>query len=334
MTIREELEMRETTMLSKYASLSINSRGREREEEECDIRPVFQRDRDRILHCKSFRRLRQKTQVFLQPMGDHYRTRLIHTLEVSQNARTLAKALRLNEDLVEAIALGHDLGHTPFGHAGERALNEICPYGFKHNEQSVRTVELLEKDGDGLNLTWEVRDGMRNHQTSSMPATLEGKVVRFSDKIAYTYHDMDDAVRAGILKARDIPREIGEIIGYSPRERLNNFIHDIVTQSKGTDDVRMSDDVELGMRNLRQFMYDKVYSNQVAKCEEKKAVSLVKTLYEYYMRHTDELPKFFVELGLQGEPREKVVCDYISTMTDRFAISLYEQLYVPKFWMG
>lgn len=235
---------------------------------------------------------------------------------------------------MEAIALGHDLGHTPFGHAGERALNEICPYGFRHNEQSVRTVELLEKDGEGLNLTWEVRDGMRNHQTSSMPSTLEGKVVRYSDKIAYTYHDMDDAVRAGILRARDIPREIGEIIGYSPRERLNNFIHDIVTQSKGTDDVRMSDDVELGMRNLRRFMYDKVYSNSVAKCEENKAVALVKTLYEYYMRHTDALPKFFVELGLQGEPREKVVCDYISSMTDRFAISLYEEIYIPKFWMG
>ena len=330
MTIRENLEQWESEYLSPYATLSAKSKGRNREEEQCDIRPVFQRDRDRILHSKSFRRLKDKTQVFLSPEGDHYRTRLTHTLEVSQNARTIARALQLNEELVEAIALGHDLGHTPFGHAGERALNEICPYGFKHNEQSVRTVELLEKDGDGLNLTWEVRDGMRNHQTSSMPATLEGKVVRFSDKIAYTYHDMDDAVRAGILKAR----EIGEIIGYSPRERLNNFIHDIVTQSKGTDDVRMSDDVELGMRNLRQFMYDKVYSNQVAKCEEKKAVSLVKTLYEYYMRHTDELPKFFVELGLQGEPREKVVCDYISTMTDRFAISLYEQLYVPKFWMG
>ncbi len=323
MTIRENLEQWESEYLSPYATLSARSRGRDREEEQCDIRPVFQRDRDRILHSKSFRRLKDKTQVFLSPEGDHYRTRLTHTL-----------ALQLNEELVEAIALGHDLGHTPFGHAGERALNEICPYGFRHNEQSVRTVELLEKDGEGLNLTWEVRDGMRNHQTSSMPSTLEGKVVRYSDKIAYTYHDMDDAVRAGILRARDIPREIGEIIGYSPRERLNNFIHDIVTQSNGTDDVRMSDDVELGMRNLRRFMYDKVYSNSVAKCEENKAVALVKTLYEYYMRHTDALPKFFVELGLQGEPREKVVCDYISSMTDRFAISLYEEIYIPKFWMG
>ena len=298
MTIRENLEQWEGEYLSPYATLSARSKGRDREEEQCDIRPVFQRDRDRILHSKSFRRLKDKTQVFLSPEGDHYRTRLTHTLEVAQNARTIARALQLNEELVEAIALGHDLGHTPFGHAGERALNEICPYGFRHNEQSVRTVD------------------------------------RFSDKIAYTYHDMDDAVRAGILRARDIPREIGEIVGYSPRERLNNFIHDIVTQSKGTDDVRMSDEVELGMRNLRRFMYDKVYSNPVAKCEELKAVALVKTLYEYYMRHTDALPKFFVELGLRGEPREKVVCDYISSMTDSFAISLYEEIYIPKFWMG
>ncbi len=334
MNIRENLERLETEYLSPYAAHSRDSRGRLRPEEQCDIRPVFQRDRDRILHSKSFRRLKDKTQVFLTPEGDHYRTRLTHTLEVSQNARTIAKALRMNEDLVEAIALGHDLGHTPFGHAGERALNAVCPYGFRHSEQSVRTVDLLEKGGAGLNLTYEVRDGILNHQTRGTPSTLEGKIVRFSDKIAYTYHDMDDAVRAGILRERDIPREIGEVIGYTPRERLNNFIPDIVTQSKGTDDVRMSDAVELAMRDLRKFMYDKVYSNPVAKCEENKAVSLVKTLYEYYMKHTNELPKFFVELGLRGEPREKVVCDYISSMTDRFAIALYDELYVPKFWMG
>lgn len=334
MTIREHVEQWEKIYLSPYATLSMNSKGRDREEEQCDIRPVFQRDRDRIIHSKSFRRLKDKTQVFLSPEGDHYRTRLTHTLEVSQNARTIAKALQLNEELVEAIALGHDLGHTPFGHAGERALDEICPYGFRHNEQSVRTVDILEKNGEGLNLTWEVRDGIENHQTKNMPSTLEGKVVRFSDKIAYTYHDMDDAIRAGILKRSDVPREIGEIVGYTPRERLNNFIHDIVTQSKGTNDVRMSDEVERAMKNLRSFMFDKVYSNPVAKGEEEKAVSLVKTLYEHYMNHTDELPKFFVELGLRGEPRELVVCDYISSMTDRFAISLYNELYVPKFWMG
>lgn len=334
MAIREHVEQWEKIYLSPYATLSMNSKGRVREEEPCDIRPVFQRDRDRIIHSKSFRRLKDKTQVFLSPEGDHYRTRLTHTLEVSQNARTIAKALQLNEELVEAIALGHDLGHTPFGHAGERALNEICPYGFRHNEQSVRTVDILEKNGSGLNLTWEVRDGMENHQTKNMPSTLEGKVVRFSDKIAYTYHDMDDAIRAGILKPTDVPREIGEIVGYTPRERLNKFIHDIVTQSKGTNDVRMSEEVERAMRDLRSFMFDKVYSNPIAKGEEEKAVSLVKTLYEYYMNHTYELPKFFVELGLRGEPRELVVCDYISSMTDRFAISLYNELYVPKFWMG
>lgn len=334
MTIRENLEQWEKIYLSPYATLSINSKGRNREEEPCDIRPVFQRDRDRIIHSKSFRRLKDKTQVFLSPEGDHYRTRLTHTLEVSQNARTIAKALQLNEDLVEAIALGHDLGHTPFGHAGERALNEVCPYGFRHNEQSVRTVDILDKDGEGLNLTWEVRDGILNHQTKNIPSTLEGKVVRFSDKIAYTYHDMDDAIRAGILKKSDVPREIGEIVGYTPRERLNNFIHDIVTQSKGTNDVLMSSDVERAMKDLRNFMFDRVYSNPVAKGEENKAVSLVKTLYEHYMNHTDELPKFFVELGLRGEPREQVVCDYISSMTDRFAIAVYEQIYVPKFWMS
>lgn len=334
MTIRENLEQWEKIYLSPYATLSMNSRGRDREEEPCDIRPVFQRDRDRIIHSKSFRRLKDKTQVFLSPEGDHYRTRLTHTLEVSQNARTIAKALQLNEELVEAIALGHDLGHTPFGHAGERALNEICPYGFHHNEQSVRTVDILEKDGEGLNLTWEVKDGILNHQTKNMPSTLEGKVVRFSDKIAYTYHDMDDAIRAGILKKSDVPREIGEIVGYTPRERLNNFIHDIVTQSKGTNDVRMSLDVEHAMKDLRSFMFDRVYCNPIAKGEESKAVSLIKTLYEHYMNHTDELPKFFVELGLRGEPRELVVCDYISSMTDRFAIALYDELYVPKFWMG
>ena len=334
MAIREHVEQWEKIYLSPYATLSMNSKGRVREEEPCDIRPVFQRDRDRIIHSKSFRRLKDKTQVFLSPEGDHYRTRLTHTLEVSQNARTIAKALQLNKELVEAIALGHDLGHTPFGHAGERALNEICPYGFRHNEQSVRTVDILEKNGSGLNLTWEVRDGIENHQTKNMPSTLEGKVVRFSDKIAYTYHDMDDAIRAGILKPTDVPREIGEIVGYTPRERLNKFIHDIVTQSKGTNDVRMSEEVERAMRDLRSFMFDKVYSNPIAKGEEEKAVSLVKTLYEYYMNHTYELPKFFVELGLRGEPRELVVCDYISSMTDRFAISLYNELYVPKFWMG
>lgn len=334
MTIREQLELWEKDYLSPYATLSMYSKGREREEEQCDIRPVFQRDRDRILHCKSFRRLKDKTQVFLTPEGDHYRTRLTHTLEVSQNARTIAKALRLNEDLAEAIALGHDLGHTPFGHAGERALNRICPYGFKHNVQSVRTVERLEKGGQGLNLTMEVRDGILNHQTASMPFTLEGKIVRLSDKIAYIHHDMDDAIRGGILTERDVPREIGDVIGYTTGERLDHFIHDIVTTSFETNDIRMSEPVAEAMQKLRSFMFERVYQNPDAKSEESKAEMLVETLYTHYLKHLEELPADMRRMAENGEPPEKIVCDYISAMTDRFAIAVYEELYIPKSWHG
>lgn len=334
MTIRERLEQWEKEYLSPYATLSMNSKGRSRDEEPCDIRPVFQRDRDRILHCKSFRRLKDKTQVFLTPEGDHYRTRLTHTLEVSQNARTIAKALRLNEDLVEAIALGHDLGHTPFGHAGERALNEICPYGFEHSKQSVRTVEYLEKNGQGLNLTVEVRDGILNHQTNSMPSTLEGKIVRLSDKIAYIHHDMDDAIRGGILREEDVPKEIGDVIGYTTGERLDHFIHDIVTTSSGKEDIQMSTDVDIAMKKLRQFMFERVYQNPEAKSEEGKAEQLTKTLYNYYLSHIDVLPDEFKRMIDEGEPREIVVCDYVGAMTDRFAIAQYEELYIPKSWHG
>ncbi len=332
MTIREQLEKWEKEYLSPYATLSMNSKGREREEEQCDIRPVFQRDRDRILHCKSFRRLKDKTQVFLTPDGDHYRTRLTHTLEVSQNARTIAKALRLNEDLVEAIALGHDLGHTPFGHAGERALNEVCPYGFEHNVQSVRTVEKLEKNGQGLNLTVEVRDGILNHQTANMPSTLEGKIVRFSDKIAYIHHDMDDAIRGGILTEADVPKEIGDVIGYTTGERLDHFIHDIVTTSFGTNDIRMSAPVEDAMKKLRKFMFERVYQNPEAKSEEKKAEDLMVTLYHYFLKNIDVLPKEMLRMIDEGEPRERIVCDYVGAMSDRFAISVYEELFIPKSW--
>lgn len=334
MIIREKLEQWEKEYLSPYATLSMNSRGREREEEQCDIRPVFQRDRDRILHSKSFRRLKDKTQVFLTPEGDHYRTRLTHTLEVSQNARTIAKALRLNEDLVEAIALGHDLGHTPFGHAGERALNRVCPYGFEHNVQSVRTVEKLEKNGQGLNLTWEVRDGILNHQTASMPATPEGKIVRFSDKIAYIHHDMDDAIRGGILTEADVPKEIGDVIGYTTGERLDHFIHDIVTTSFGQSEIQMSPPVAEAMQKLRRFMFERVYQNPEAKSEEGKAEMLMETLYHHYMKHIDVLPADLLRLLEQGEPRERIVCDYIGAMTDRFAIATYEELYIPKSWHG
>jgi len=332
MTIREQLEQWEQEHLSRYASLSIHTRGRLREEEECDIRPVFQRDRDRILHCKAFRRLKDKTQVFLTPEGDHYRTRLTHTLEVSQNARTIAKALQLNEELVEAVALGHDLGHTPFGHAGERALNRVCPLGFEHNEQSVRTVDLLEKKGKGLNLTYEVRDGIRNHQTSNTPSTLEGKVVRLSDKIAYIHHDMDDAVRGGILTEKDIPGHIRAILGDTPGKRLDRFIHDIITNSRERDDIRMSDQVAAAMKDLRSFMFDRVYQNQEAKSEENKAEILMETLYHYFFKNIDDMPREMLELIDRGEAREQVVCDYVGAMSDRFAISKYEELFVPKSW--
>lgn len=332
MTIREGLEQWEEDYLSPYAAKSKNSKGRIREEIECDIRPVFQRDRDRIIHCKAFRRLKDKTQVFLSPEGDHYRTRLTHTLEVSQNARTIAKALKLNEELVEAIALGHDLGHTPFGHAGERALNEVCPLGFDHSEQSVRTVDRLEKDGQGLNLTYEVRDGILNHQTSGSPHTLEGKVVRFSDKIAYIHHDMDDAVRAGILKESDVPIEVREVLGSTAGNRLDCFIHDIVTNSMDKNDIIMSDIVSKAMADMRGFMFERVYTNPIAKSEEIKAEALMETLYNHYMKHVDELPVEFLNLIDEGDARERVVCDYVGSMTDRFAIAVYNDIYVPKSW--
>lgn len=332
MTIRENMELLERKNLSQFATLSENSKGREREEAQCDIRPVFQRDRDRIVHCKAFRRLMHKTQVFLAPKGDHYRTRLTHTLEVSQNARTIAKALRLNEDLVEAIALGHDLGHTPFGHAGEHVLNEICEDGFKHNEQSVRVVEKLEKDGAGLNLTWEVRDGILNHQTSLMPATLEGKIVRLSDKIAYINHDIDDAIRAQVLSEEDIPREYREILGNTTRNRLNTFIHNIITNSQGKNDICMSDEVAGAMKGLRVFMFKSVYTNPVAKGEEHRAMELVERLFYYYMEHVEKMPEQYCNMLNEGEKRERVVCDYIAGMTDQYAIAKFEEIFVPKAW--
>lgn len=334
MAIREMIEEQEKVYLSPFATLSSSTRGRMVPETECDIRPVFQRDRDRIIHCKSFRRLKDKTQVFLTPEGDHYRTRLTHTLEVSQNARTIAKALLLNEELAEAIALGHDLGHTPFGHAGERALNRICPFGFEHNVQSVRTVDILEKNGMGLNLTYEVRDGIFHHQTHLMPATLEGKIVRLSDKIAYIHHDMDDAIRAGILTEIDIPKEITDVIGVTANQRLDFFIHDIITNSFGKNEISMSEEGGQAMQKIRRFMFERVYENPIAKSEENKAEQLIETLYEYYMKHIDKLPNELKNLIERGEPPEKVVCDHIAGMTDRFAIATYEEIFVPKCWHG
>lgn len=332
MSIRENLERMEEISLSPFATLSVNSRGRDREEPQCDIRPVFQRDRDRILHCKSFRRLKHKTQVFLSPKGDHYRTRLTHTLEVSQNARTIAKALRLNEDLVEAIALGHDLGHTPFGHAGERILNELCDEGYRHNEQSVRIVEKLEKDGKGLNLTWEVRDGILNHQTSMMSHTLEGKIVRLSDKIAYINHDIDDAIRAKVMSEEDIPLEIRKVLGMTTKERLNTLIHNIIMNSMGKNDIVMSEEIGGAMQDLRKFMFQKVYTNPAAKGEEAKAERLLCELYAHYMGHIEILPEQYQRMHREGEKKERVVCDYISGMTDQYAVAKYREFFLPKAW--
>lgn len=332
MTIREELERRQHTMLSPYACLDENTRGRERDEPQCDIRPVYQRDRDRILHSKAFRRLKNKTQVFLTPKGDHYRTRLSHTLEVSQNARTIAKALRLNEDLVEAIALGHDLGHTPFGHAGEAVLDDLCEGGFAHNKQSVRVVQYLEKDGEGLNLTWEVRDGIENHQTSLMPHTLEGRIVRFSDKIAYINHDIDDAIRARILVEEDIPANYREILGNSTRQRLDTLVHNMIINSMDRNEICMSPEVEKAMRGLRQFMFDNLYHNSVAKAEEEKAKELLRKLFHFYMEHPEKMPEQFTRMIDKKDPQDRVVCDYIAGMTDQYAIAKFNEYFVPLAW--
>ncbi len=333
MTIREMAEQREEAFLSPYASLSKNSKGRDIPEEPCDIRPVYQRDRDRILHCKSFRRLKHKTQVFLSPQGDHYRDRLTHTLEVSQIARTIAQALRLNESLTEAIAMGHDLGHTPFGHAGERVLDRVCPDGFVHCEQSIRVVELLEKKGKGLNLTWEVRDGILNHRSEGTPATLEGKVVRLSDKIAYINHDIDDAERAGILKEEDIPLQYRRILGSTIKDRLNTLIHDIVSSSMDRPDIIQSPEVAQAMTDMRKFMFWNVYTNPVAKGEEIKAEKVVESLYYYYEEHLEDLPAEYQQMVTQqGESISRVVCDYISGMTDQYAMTKYTEYFIPKAW--
>lgn len=332
MNIREEMEQREMELLSPYAAHSRDSRGRDRYEEECDIRTVYQRDRDRILHCKSFRRLKDKTQVFLAPQGDHYRNRLTHTLEVSQTARTIAKALRLNDDLVEAIALGHDLGHTPFGHAGERALDRVCPLGFAHYRQSIRVVERLEKNGAGLNLTWEVRDGILNHRTSGSPHTLEGQIVRLCDKISYIHHDMDDAQRAGVITEDDIPITLRLLLGENTKERLNTFIHDIVDNSRGKDTIRMSPEIEEGLRDLRNIMFQNVYLNPVAKEEEEKAENLVEALYGYYSTKPDQMSEEYKRLLRDGEEMNRVVCDYISGMTDQYSMEKFRDIFVPKGW--
>ncbi|SFG41584.1 deoxyguanosinetriphosphate triphosphohydrolase [Oribacterium sp. WCC10] len=346
--IREELEDLERLTLSPYAALSVRSKGRDRYEEPDDIRPCYERDRDRILHCKSFRRLKHKTQVFIAPEGDHYRTRLTHTLEVSQIARTFGKALRLNEDLIEAIALGHDLGHTPFGHSGERVLNTLCHNGFSHVEQSVRVVEVLEKGGRGLNLTKEVRDGILNHRTSGHPQTLEGQAVRFADKIAYINHDTDDSLRAGLICESEIPKEITDVLGHSVKERLNNLIHDVIYSSNGRNELRMSPTTEKAMQSLRQWMFDHVYIGGEAKKEEVKVNRMIRLLFNYYMENPYSMTGEYVtmlENNLASiatdDPdkerktllaHERSVCDYIAGMTDDYCIYKFKEYFVPIGW--
>lgn len=330
MNVREQTQQFERQMLSKYALLSENTQGREIAVKECSIRTPFQRDRDRIVHSKAYRRLMHKTQVFLYPVGDHYRTRLTHTQEVSQVARTIARALRLNEDLTEAIAQGHDLGHTPFGHAGEAALNHI--FGeFHHNEQSLRVVEKLENDGRGLNLCKEVRNGILCHRSGMIALTLEGVVVRYADKIAYLNHDIEDAVRAGILREADIPQQIQSVLGADRSSRYEVLVSDIVEQSYNRPTVQMSQKVDQSYRALREFMFREVYRNPQAKAEEEKVTYILKGLYDYYCTHPQQMPAEYRQI-LAEEGKERAVCDYIAGMSDRFAVNQFEELFIPKSW--
>lgn len=332
MTIREDLEKREHEMYRVCACFADETKGRVLQEEKCDLRTEFQRDRDRILHSKSFRRMKHKTQVFLSPGGDHYRTRLTHTLEVAQIARTIARSLYLNEDLVEAIALGHDLGHTPFGHVGERALSKYTSKPFCHNEQSIRVVERLEKNGAGLNLTWEVRDGILNHRSRCVPATLEGKIVRLSDKIAYVNHDIDDGIRAGILTEEMLPSECTDLLGHSTRDRINTLIHTVVAASSDVEDIILPTEYQQAFQELRKFMFQDLYTNPVAKSEEIKAERLISMLYEEFMEHEKWLPEEYQMFIEQGEPKETVICDYIAGMTDNYAIDMAKKIFIPKSW--
>ncbi|HOV68718.1 MAG TPA: deoxyguanosinetriphosphate triphosphohydrolase [Clostridia bacterium] len=328
--MREFTQELENKYLSKYAALSAKSKGRERHEEPCALRTDFQRDRDRILHCKSFRRLKHKTQVFLAPAGDHYRTRLTHTLEVAQISRTISRSLRLNEDLTEAIALGHDLGHTPFGHAGERTLARISGTDFSHNRQSLRIVEVLE-GGSGLNLTWEVRDGILNHTLSGNPATCEGKVVSWADRIAYINHDIDDAIRAEIITEEDLPRELVEILGNTSSKRINTMVRDIVFTSQDSPDITMSGEILDATLRLRQYLFDNIYVKSAAKTEEKKAEHILSELYEYFISNIADLPEEYKRnIDLYGE--EQVVCDYLAGMTDTYALDVFSSLFIPSPW--
>ena len=327
--IRLVTEHNEELILSSKAVLSKNSKGRKVFEEPCDLRTEFQRDRDRIIHSKSFRRLKHKTQVFLSPESDHYRTRLTHTLEVAQIARTVSRALRLNEDLTEAIALGHDLGHTPFGHAGERALDELVDGGFRHYEQSVRVCELLEKDFHGLNLTYEVLDGIKRHTTGAEPITLEGSVVRIADKIAYINHDIDDAIRANVILEEDIPSDIREYLGKNKTQRIDNLVHNLVDNS--TEKISFSEECLLYFNKLHDFLFQNVYFNPKAKSEESKVAGVIEGIYNYILHHPDKLPCEYTVI-VKRDGFERAIADYIASMTDHYAVSIYQSYFIPKFW--
>lgn len=328
MNVREQTEAIENEILSPFACKSHGNGKRLRDEEKCPYRTDFQRDKDRILHCNSFRRLKRKTQVFLSPVGDHYRTRLTHTLEVSQIARTIARALRLNEDLTEAIALGHDLGHSPFGHSGETVLNEICPHGYKHYLQSVRVVHYIENGGRGLNLTYEVKNGIACH-TNAIASTAEGNVVRLSDKIAYINHDIEDAVRAGILSNSELPEFPVKILGGTKSQRITALIRSVV--ENGAEEIRMTGDVKKAHDELRAFMFDKVYITSAAKKEEKKACHLIEQLYNYFKKHPEKLPEEY-RVIIRKTDCDRAVCDYISGMSDGYAVDLFNELFVPLSW--
>jgi dGTPase len=330
-SIRERQEDFERQLLSGRAALASESKGREREEPPHHIRTAFQRDRDRIVHSKAFRRLKHKTQVFIAPEGDHYRVRLTHTLEVSQIARTIARALQLNEDLTEAIALAHDLGHTPFGHLGEQALSPFLGRPFRHSEQSLRVVDYLERDGEGLNLTWEVRDGIVNHTwTMPMPATLEGQVNRLADRLGYVNHDIDDAIRAGLLSEGDLPEEAVTILGRSHGDRIETLVTDIVETSLDAPEVRMSEPVAAALDVLREFMFERVYLREESRAEQEKAIAVIRALFSYYLDHPEEVPPEYH--AAPGDPPTRVA-DYIAGMTDRYALRAYEHLFLPRGWM-
>ena len=329
MTIRETFEQEELTRLSPRACKAVQSRGRAKVIAPCPLRTDFQRDRDRILHCKAFRRLKFKTQVFLSPEGDHYRTRLTHTLEVAQVARTIARSLRLNEDLTEAIALGHDLGHTPFGHIGERTLDELMQGGFRHNEQSLRVVDVLEQEGEGLNLTWEVRDGILCHSGKQAPATLEGECVCRADRIAYLNHDLDDALRAGVLKPFELPGDCLKVLGQTHGERIDTMIRDIVYSSQDTEHLQMTALVQSAMDGLREFMFERVYRDAWRAAEEARCDHVMKGLFQYYSAHPGEMPDEYLLIGYK-EGTDRAVCDFLSGMTDRYAVRQYQSLFIPS----